>query len=412
MQMRFRVILAIVLIETTLWVYDGNFRIFAAEGDEYTIGIEDVLSVSILEQPDLNSTATVGPDGTIVLKPPIGALRVDGFTRAQLEAAVRERLSRYIKGDLNVTVQVTQYNSRKVSIFGDGIRSPGSFSFAKIPSFLEILAKASGLTPNADRARIRILPADGPTQVINLEQLLQETRPSWPTLAPGDTIFIPAKPPVTQESPPALQQPAVETPDTLGAPQKAGEVIIYVLGQVSQQGSFTFETPPSLLSVLTQAIPTQPGLLKQIKVTRANGTSLTVDMTKYIETGDAALLPRLQSGDLVYVPMAGISREQSVALFGAVGLPGSYPIDQPTNLMDVLAKAGGLTANADSKKIQVTRETPDFIQTKIVDLRDASFEVWPGDRVLVPPQSQGVVQTALGALRDVLLIIRVSSVVF
>ena len=401
---RFRTIFPIILTAIFL-LYIGHPRGLATDSDEYTIGIEDVLSVSVLGSPELDSTVTVGPDGAVVLPLPIGAIRAEGLTRGQLEETVREILAQYIKGGAHVTVQVTQYNSRKIAVFGEGIRSPGTFSYAKIPPFLEILSRAGGLTPNADQANIRIIPADKeiPVQPVNLEQLLQETHPSWPQLTPGDTVFIPARPPAKLE-PSIPGEPSAETSNSEAMPQLAGDTIIHVLGQVNKQGIFRFRTPPSLLSVLAMTVPIQANL--PITVTRPNGESIPVDLGKYIATGDATLLPQLQSGDLIYVAAAtsNATLQQSVALLGAVNARGNHPISQPMDLNDFLQFAGGLTENANPTKIQVTRETENFIQTKTVNPLDTAFEVQPGDRILVPPRSQSpnAVDSVLGTTFGIL----------
>jgi len=153
--------------------------------EEYTLGVEDVLRISVLEQPELNSTVTVAPDGTIVLPQPIGAIPAKGLTRAQLEEAIRQKLSPHISGGVNVTVQMIEYKSRKIAIFGE-VRSPGIYTYVQIPPLPEILARAGGLTPTADLMRIMVLSPDHqkPTQIINLQQLLQHLALPFLRLAP------------------------------------------------------------------------------------------------------------------------------------------------------------------------------------------------------------------------------------
>ena len=379
--------------------------------DEYTLGIEDVISVSLWEQPDLDSTVTVGPDGTIILPQPIGIIRAEGATTAQISDAIREKLAPYILGELHIAVQVTQYKSRKIVIFG-AVGTPGVYTYAKIPSLPEILVQAGGLKPDADLTQVKLFSADGrtPTQIINLQQLFNASYPVWPKLAPGDTLFIPSQPPVKPEvsAPPQTERGTPNqisdlTPQT--SPQNTGKISIHVLGKVPSN-TFTFDTPPSLLSVLARAgVPAN--LLKQVKVTRGNGTSQTVNMEDYIATGDSSLLPQLQSEDLVYISGEDPQQQNHVTLLGAVGSPGSYPIQRSMSILDFLAMAGGLTADADAKRIQITRETADFVQTTLVNLQEAPPDIQPGDKIWIPRKSQqtgGIVQTTFSALRDVMLL--------
>ncbi|MBI1926491.1 polysaccharide export protein [Candidatus Poribacteria bacterium] len=223
--------------------------------DEYTLGIEDVMSVSLWEQPDLNSTVTVGPDGTIVLPQPIGIIRAEGDTTAQISDAIRERLSPYILGELHITVQVTQYKSRKIVILG-AVGSPGVYAYAKIPPLPEILVQAGGLRPDADLTQVKLFSADNktPTQTINLQQLFNDSYPLWPKLAPGDTLWIPAKPPLEQarvgDSTAGASSPLNQTPDLTpqASPQNTNKILIHVLGKrvgTSRRSSESLKTGQS-----------------------------------------------------------------------------------------------------------------------------------------------------------------------
>jgi len=151
-------------------------------------------------------------------------------------------------------------------------------------------------------------------------------------------------------------------------------------------------------------IPDQPDLLRQIKVIREDGTLWTVNMEKYIATGDASLLPKLQSGDLIYIPQTSLPQLMHVTLLGAVGSPGNVPIDQPTSLLDILAQAGGVSPDADVKQVQITRETQDFIETITVNLQETTLFVQPGDKIWVPRKTSTILRTTFDILRDALIV--------
>jgi len=381
----------------------------ACGAEAYTIGIEDELSISVLEQPSLNSTVAVGPDGTITLPQPLGTMNAEGFTRSELEEAIAQKLSPYFVGGVNASVQIAQYNSRKITVLG-AVGSPGTKSYSKIPFLMKILADAGGLTANADKTDIKVFSADGvkPTRIINLQQLLTDSHPAWPKLSSNDTLYIPDIPPpaptesIKQEVPPITPTPEVATP-AAAQEQPASKVLLHVLGQVS--GNFPFETPPSLPNLLAQVgIPAQPDLLRQIKVIREDGTLWIVNMEKYIATGDANLLPKLQSGDLIYIPQTSLPQLMHVTLLGAVGSPGNVPIDQPTSLLDILAQAGGVSPDADVKQVQITRETQDFIETITVNLQETTLFVQPGDKIWVPRKTSTILRTTFDILRDALIV--------
>jgi len=279
--------------------------------EEYTLGVEDVLRISVLEQPELNSTVTVAPDGTIVLPQPIGAIPAKGLTRAQLEEAIRQKLSPHISGGVNVTVQMIEYKSRKIAIFGE-VRSPGIYTYVQIPPLPEILARAGGLTPTADLMRIMVLSPDHqkPTQIINLQQLLQQTQPAWPQLLPGDTVFVsPQHLLVPEEQAPP---PATETPNDLELPAPTAsapvqgmtpsQIFITVLGEVSRPATYQVAPGATVLDVLNLAGgPTLFADLQRVTLIRQN-MQMLIDIKKVLQSGKLQWLPPLQTGDTIRVP--------------------------------------------------------------------------------------------------------------
>ena len=391
-----------------------------AVSQEYTIGMEDVLVVAIplLEAPNNRVQVTVGPDGSIALPEPIFTVQAAGLTPRQLEAAIVQKLRSFVTDPgavegLGASVQVTGYNSRKISIFG-AVLKQGDISFAQIPSFPRVLAQAGGLAPNADGTQLRILPADpeSPTIEVNFDQLIRELRPAWPKLSPGDTIFVPSKPPKVEEVAPTQE---VTEPTPEATVSETEQVIVSVSYPFKKLAVFPFAKPPMLAEVLTAAgVPLELNILQQIEVIR-NGKPLVIDMERFGTSGEFDVFPVLQSGDLVNIKSADSSPH--VTVVGQVTAPGSYPLDTATDLLDILAKAGGVTAAADTERIQVSREViKGFIGTQTINLEEQAFVVKPGDNILIPirdPQrSQGFFRSAIGLLRDTAIIVNAYRIVF
>jgi polysaccharide export outer membrane protein len=79
---------------------------------------------------------------------------------------------------------------------------------------------------------------------------------------------------------------------------------------------------------------------------------------------------------------------QNVTVFGQVARPGSYSIDTPRSVVDVLGLAGGLTDLAD-RHVTIERHTshrqiPYYVSNRPSDLQDQTALVNPGDKVIVP----------------------------
>jgi polysaccharide biosynthesis/export protein len=79
---------------------------------------------------------------------------------------------------------------------------------------------------------------------------------------------------------------------------------------------------------------------------------------------------------------------QSVTVFGQVARPGTYSIDTPRSVVDVLGLAGGLTDLAD-RHVTIERHTSHrqisyYVSNRADDLLDQKVMVNPGDKLVVP----------------------------
>src|SRR5262249_31034895 len=131
----------------------------APEGD-YRIGSEDLLDISVWNNPPLSRTAPVRPDGMISL-PLLNDVQAAGLTPMQLRDAIAKRLLEYMPNP-EVSVIVREVNRFKVSVLGE-VRKPGRFDFKSKATVLDALALAGGLSDYAARSRIVILRQDGNT---------------------------------------------------------------------------------------------------------------------------------------------------------------------------------------------------------------------------------------------------------
>src|SRR5262245_10709366 len=80
----------------------------AAAPEEYILGVEDKLSVSVWKEPDLLRSVTVRPDGKITF-PLIGDVQAAGRTPRGLTDEISKALSKFIKEPV-VTVIVEEIN--------------------------------------------------------------------------------------------------------------------------------------------------------------------------------------------------------------------------------------------------------------------------------------------------------------
>src|SRR5271170_8013470 len=113
----------------------------ATADPNYVIGAQDVLDVNIWKEPDVSRVVPVRPDGKISL-PLVNDVQAAGVTPSELAATITAALKKYVN-DPQVTVIVTQINSRRVYVVGEVAR-PGAFPLLPDMTVLQALASAGG----------------------------------------------------------------------------------------------------------------------------------------------------------------------------------------------------------------------------------------------------------------------------
>jgi polysaccharide export outer membrane protein len=102
---------------------------------------------------------------------------------------------------------------------------------------------------------------------------------------------------------------------------------------------------------------------RNIQVRHPDGSSTTVDLMRYMTTGDTAANPYLRDGDIVFVPTFN-PEYASVSVGGYIPYPGSYEFREGDRLGHVLSMAGGVDANGGAASVTVTRATSAGISTQ------------------------------------------------
>ncbi len=160
-----------------------------AEGD-YTVGIEDVLRVSVWGEQALDLTVRVRPDGKISY-PLVNDLKVEGLTPEQIRKELTTRLSAFIR-EPNVTVIVSEINSFTVYVLGEVTRQ-GALSFHRPTTLLQALAAAGGLTQYSKKEIVLLRDRQGGEERMRIDyKRLLAGEPSQPNiyLKPGDVLLV------------------------------------------------------------------------------------------------------------------------------------------------------------------------------------------------------------------------------
>jgi protein involved in polysaccharide export with SLBB domain len=131
----------------------------------------------------------------------------------------------------------------------------------------------------------------------------------------------------------------------------------------------TPKTPPTQLRQ-NEEKPVPLISLRNIKLFRANGDTIEVDLVRYYASGEISYNPYLRDGDVIFVPAENLGGN-SVSIYGGVRMPGSFEFHAGDSLRTLIKIGQGPTALADLEHVEVARFLADGhqVQTIIVDLR-------------------------------------------
>jgi polysaccharide export outer membrane protein len=163
----------------------------ATSTDTYVIGSSDVITVTVWKEPTLSGNLLVRPDGMISV-PLLGDVQAAGMTPLQLAAQISVKLMKFVQ-DPNVSVVLTQINSKKVYLLGE-VGKKGPVELTPNMTLLEAISSAGGVTDYANVKKIYILrDEDGKHQkiAVHYKEALNGNNEYNLELKAGDTIVVP-----------------------------------------------------------------------------------------------------------------------------------------------------------------------------------------------------------------------------
>jgi protein involved in polysaccharide export with SLBB domain len=130
---------------------------------------------------------------------------------------------------------------------------------------------------------------------------------------------------------------------------------VYVIGEVAQPGAYQLSALGTVLTGLYAAGGiTARANVRRVEVRRAGRVVDTLDLYDYLLRGDSRADMRLESGDIVFVPVHGAR----VYAAGAVTRPAIYELKPDETLADLVRAAGGFRPNAALRRVSVYRFLP------------------------------------------------------
>jgi polysaccharide export outer membrane protein len=167
---------------------------------EYIIGTQDVLSISVLESPDLSREVKVGLDGMTGLPLLAERVKLAGLTLSEAEELLKTKYKEAgILLNPNISVSVKELLSKPVTVSGS-VKNPGIFQLGGQAPLLRVITQAGGVTDDSG-AVVQIIrggssvsstPDVKPEVVeIDLEKLRQGDLEANIPVYGGDAVNVP-----------------------------------------------------------------------------------------------------------------------------------------------------------------------------------------------------------------------------
>ena len=227
-----------------------------------------------------------------------------------------------------------------IKVFGE-VNKPGAYSYYPKLTVIDYLMKAGGTTHYAANDQIKVI--DNTTSIIfNLKNYLESGKKSeLPKISLGATIFVPQ----------------------LEAAAKEKGSVFYVMGQVQKPGPYELSKDVNFMDALgTAGGPNQYADSRKMHLIKNNGGVEYFDMQMFIDAKTPGNIPKIQSGDVIYIPMKtdinekswlDVNPKRAVKVIGGVMQPGRYEWSDEMSLLDILAHAGGPTKLGDTSNIRI-----------------------------------------------------------
>jgi len=177
----------LILICLSLIVFGHSLNLPA---QDYFIGPDDVLKISVYREEDMDRTVRVSSDGYISF-PLLGKVKAEGLTVSGLERSLIMELIRYLKNP-QVTVFIQEYGTITVS---GQVEKPGSYPLKGEMSVIEAISMAGGFTKIAAQNAVKVMRLEEgkkKTILVRVADISKKGDKSKDIpLNRGDIVFIP-----------------------------------------------------------------------------------------------------------------------------------------------------------------------------------------------------------------------------
>jgi polysaccharide export outer membrane protein len=245
----------------------------------YVVGPQDVLGISIWNQPSFSGKFPVDADGGFTF-PLIGKVLAGGLTLHAIREELIKRLKDGYLKDPQIAITVEEFRSQRIFVMGE-VREPGSVTMTGPMSLVEALAQARGTTTAASKDLLIVRAPGGtvPSGPLTVEQV-----------AAADAIRVDL---AALQNGDLSKNVPLRDGDTIFVP-RAGTA--YVFGQVRTPGLINVTRETTVLQALALAGGVTdrgaPGRIRIIRVVNGRKEELKAKMDDLVQSGDTLMVPQ------------------------------------------------------------------------------------------------------------------------
>lgn len=271
----------------------------ASVPDDYRIGGNDVITVSIADAPEFGGKFRVSDSGLIQLPGLAAPVHAEGLTTFELSNTIADDyVSAKQLRSPKVTVFVDEFHGRTITVLG-AVTKPGVYPLEKKTTVMEALSMASGPLPNAGTTVTIVrgpATAEVTGQPVGSVQILDMSR----LLKGGDLAA----------------NVEVRKGDILSV---SNAQIVYVVGAVTKPGGFVLSDPASGMSVVqalamaegfNKVAATHRGLILRASTSSASRQMVPVDVAELLNGKQTDIV--MAPNDILYIPESGAKKTLKV----------------------------------------------------------------------------------------------------
>lgn len=281
-------------------------------GPNYLIGPEDVVTIDVLDVPDLSKfDAQVANDGTISV-PLLGSVKAAGLTQSALRDELEKDWGQKYLNHPQVSLFIKDFKSRPVSVVGS-VAKPGMIYLTGRRTLVEVLAMAGGLASVGAAAGKEVyVERPGGFQDLPVVDGLSETAPDKVSIELRKLLY-------SQDTKLNIEI----QPFDIVTVSRAG--IVYLAGAFNKPGGYVLDNKDTITAL--EAVAMAQGLggnarTSQARIIRRSTSGATtesqIDLKKILESKAPDVI--LADNDILFVPNSNAKAISKTTLSSVVSI--------------------------------------------------------------------------------------------